>query len=414
MDLLSAQFELVTPMFLGGGNTKSENTPTIRPPSVKGAILFWWRMVRWGHLRKQWDEQTALTRLAEEESQLFGAAAKKGTTNGQSQVWIRVKSKNQSNGIGIDHLDKNPGLVYLLGQGLYPHNGNLQRSFIEGKHTFILSLIFNASVSKDQLDSVRQAVKAFGLLGGLGSRSRKGWGSVALTYLDNEPLVADEAGYCREVKNLFSAIQSPDALPPFTAIGKDSLCVITNDGKDPLKLLNEVGDRQQLYRSWGRKGKVGSNDALQVFKDDHDYVALIAKDCWKKLVQPQRATFGMPHNYYFSSTKTKVDISACDAAKKKELRRASPLFVHVHKLPSGDFLAVQTLLPAQFLPEKANLVFTKNKRNVYLPAGPVDWSVITDYLLNDKYQGTTKAVGQGFIHRKVLFNGKATAEKGAS
>jgi hypothetical protein len=48
---IEASFRIVTPMFIGG----ADQTPAdgIRPPSVKGALRFWWRALNWGRIREQ-------------------------------------------------------------------------------------------------------------------------------------------------------------------------------------------------------------------------------------------------------------------------------------------------------------------------------------------------------------------------
>ncbi len=51
MEKLEATFRIVTPMFIGG----ADQTPSdgIRPPSVKGALRFWWRALNWGRFWKE-------------------------------------------------------------------------------------------------------------------------------------------------------------------------------------------------------------------------------------------------------------------------------------------------------------------------------------------------------------------------
>ena len=46
MQIIEADYNIVTPMFIGGGD--KQEAPEIRPPSVKGALRFWWRALQWG------------------------------------------------------------------------------------------------------------------------------------------------------------------------------------------------------------------------------------------------------------------------------------------------------------------------------------------------------------------------------
>ena len=46
---ITASLEIVTPMFLGGAAT-TEVADAIRPPSIKGALRFWWRALNWSRV----------------------------------------------------------------------------------------------------------------------------------------------------------------------------------------------------------------------------------------------------------------------------------------------------------------------------------------------------------------------------
>ena len=64
---LTAEFKIVTPMFIGGADQSPSDG--IRPPSVKGALRFWWRALNWGKFREApgADDAAALRALHEEE-----------------------------------------------------------------------------------------------------------------------------------------------------------------------------------------------------------------------------------------------------------------------------------------------------------------------------------------------------------
>ncbi|MBK9462163.1 MAG: type III-B CRISPR module RAMP protein Cmr1 [Sphingobacteriales bacterium] len=46
MHTITFTCETITPMFLSGAN---QDVPELRPPSIKGALRFWWRAMN-GHL----------------------------------------------------------------------------------------------------------------------------------------------------------------------------------------------------------------------------------------------------------------------------------------------------------------------------------------------------------------------------
>ena len=44
---IEAEFTIVTPMFIGDANQEADD---VRPPSLKGALRFWWRALNWGRM----------------------------------------------------------------------------------------------------------------------------------------------------------------------------------------------------------------------------------------------------------------------------------------------------------------------------------------------------------------------------
>ena len=77
-------------MFLGGASPQ-ELADNIRPPSIKGALRFWWRALNWQRVyRGDSDAQkrSALNDLHQLEAELFGLAHD-GKTGGQSRLLLR-------------------------------------------------------------------------------------------------------------------------------------------------------------------------------------------------------------------------------------------------------------------------------------------------------------------------------------
>jgi len=214
-----------------------------------------------------------------------------------------------------------------------------------------------------------------GLFGGLGSRSRKGYGSFNLEELKlgeenlfKMPKDADDLRLM--IKSFFENynIAAYSGLPPYTAYSDLTRIDIIDKGSDPLRLLNSVGEAMQMYRSWGRGGKVNGKDSERNFKDDHDLVLEAIKT--KVDTHPRRVAFGLPHNYYFSSQQEKVDVKPA-----KLERRASPLFIHIQELANKQYAAVTTILPSDFLPSGERI-----KVNHSVVPQHVDFKVIHEFV----------------------------------
>jgi CRISPR-associated protein Cmr1 len=385
MQVIEADYNIVTPMFIGGAD--KTDTPDIRPPSIKGALRFWWRALQWGaclNLCNQ-NASAALKELHKQEAELFGAAVKE-EAYGQGKVLLKVKAGALRTSIkNTPNQPARPsGQAYLLGQGLYHHNQRDLRASITANQSFKVVLKLQDDVDAT---SLQNALLAFGLLGGLGSRARKGWGSVAikaLTYTNTEKQVEqiaiphNKATFKQCLSDLLS--KRPASLPPFTAFSQQTLIDISAESSNAEGLLTSIGAEMQMYRSYGQNQgnghRVNGMAAEQNFAVDHDLVYSFIQN--QAITQhPRRVVFGLPHNYFFSNGVGNADVNG-----ETFSRRASPLLIHIHQFPTGDCLAVQTLLPAQFLPVGERIQLKRNHRTTSIPCDIdwQDWQVITTYL----------------------------------
>jgi CRISPR-associated protein Cmr1 len=165
MHTITFTCEIITPMFLAGADGTTFELrfpPELRPPSFKGVLRFWWRAMH-GNM--------AIAVLKQEEAALFGGGGEKAR---RSPVMITIDSDHaiiQRNGdIGIDQ-QKQPGIGYLF----------YSTVFVQQRDCFKSGSEFAISFSSYSLKSLEGTVKAFACLvffGGLGSRSRRGAGSI--------------------------------------------------------------------------------------------------------------------------------------------------------------------------------------------------------------------------------------------
>lgn len=159
MKTITFTCETITPMFLSGADGQ---TPELRPPSIKGALRFWWRAMN-GHLE--------LKLLKEREAMIFGGTDEK---IGRSKVLIRSKNSPQ-----------NLGKAYML-----PHKETETRK--SNKPAFLPNSTFTLEIGlvkehiyyeKKEIMNIGKLIHLFTLvccLGGFGKRSRRGFGSVRI------------------------------------------------------------------------------------------------------------------------------------------------------------------------------------------------------------------------------------------
>ena len=407
--VLEAEFEIVTPMFLGGAEHEASR---IRGTAVKGALAFWWRALNFARFVKEQggDANKALEAMRTRERALFGSSQE-----GLGAFLLRVEERKdgkletieppaqlrmKSGGLEGDVIGV--GARYL-GYGIInafysrvtrKKEGELERNCFAAGQRFSLELAFRPNANAADIEEIIDALKLFGLLGGLGARMRRGWGSVALISLtaENLPEGVDAAwqapesreDYIARLKELFighPSLQQSGTDWLLTAFAKESqIHVGTNGGSNPLDVLNNLGNGFLRYRGW-RNGD-------RNFKDDHDWFKTDKGDPKSFRCPPKRTAFGLPHNYA-----KWLGVTAPDDAKtepKKEYdRRASPILFHIHKTQDGQCFYVVTYMPTRFMFIKSVAVRKNDaKRPVEYDFVKAGMPVIEAFLNNRKPDGS--------------------------
>ncbi len=383
MKTLTATYRIVTPMFIGDAEQKAVD---VRPPSFKGALRFWWRALQWRKIRKDYQtDAEALRELHKQEAALFGLAAREENgkqVGGQGKFLLSVNPANLSataKDTVHPRFSKKDAARYL-GYGVMEafasrerntQAGQLTRACLNENQDFTMKMRF-----RDEIDaSLQDALIALGLLGGLGSRSRHGMGSISLLNLgvvnEKEQLEAlwtapdSKSGYQDMLRELFKDACLLPGLPPYSAFSAESRVDILTQANNPYDVLQDFARPMLMYRSWGKNEKVLDQPREEHFKSDHD---------WSKRTlsatgfHPRRVVFGLPHNY---GKKLHEQV-----APEKHGRRASPLLFHVQRISENEFLGISILLKSVFLPPTEKI----NAGDALVPQ-KIEWSVITtDFL----------------------------------
>lgn len=378
-NVIEAKFRIVTPMFLGGADQQAED---IRPSSVKGMLRFWWRALHWSKFRHASnDDAGALKALHEEEARLFGSAANKDG-GGQGLFLLSVApsqpKKLVQGEVHPDLCSDGMAAARYLGYGLMAafrsqvkgtQAAQLDRDCIQHNQAFTIKLKFRTQPDA----SIINALKTLGILGGMGSRSRHGYGSLALQEMrldgkDIWTMPTSSEAYQAEIQNLFSGASLVTQQPPFSAFSKLARIDLVNQGKDAFAVLNNFGKAMLMYRSAGKGGKVLGVDSEKRFQADHDWYRVKKEPSF----HPHRVVFGLPHNYDSKNKYHQVN------AEKHE-RRASPLLFHVHQIGT-QFFGVSVLLNSVFLGKDEHGNAEKINAGGKLVDQKIEWSVLTDFI----------------------------------
>ena len=403
-------YRIVTPMFLGGEKQQADATQ-FRNASFKGALRFWWRALNWGRcLQAAPQPMAALKELHQREGDLFGLASD-GKNSRQSRV--QIQSDLQGAALKLPVTAPTPKksdkpleeVSYLLGQGLFHYEKGVTRPYLEGGNLTI-RLNFKPGMAEADIQSVEQAAIALGLFGGLGSRARKGLGSLALHKLERQGQPVREFDTVDEIKAFIKtlikeSVFSAPADAPLSAFTQATRIDVSATADKALDALVAIGNELQMYRSFGKDGKVNGQTARRNFVADHDNVLAAIQGVRLERL-PERAVFGLPHNYRFSTVKqgpkdfALTAINPSPTGRDSDGRRASPLLVHIHPLQEGKFVAIQTLLPEIFLPQGVGLSVKVGGRAASAPQDTtVNYVHITDYLDGFASKKTLKAPDHG-------------------
>ncbi|GAK61609.1 hypothetical cytosolic protein [Candidatus Vecturithrix granuli] len=212
--------QTVTPMFMAGADGQHFE---LRPPSLKGDLRFWWRAYYWGKNART----VTIDEIRTEEGKIFGTTENGGCKSGFAlkishpqlnptmskfpKHDIQVVSRGRSFPINI--------LEYLA-YGTYEYQrgqGNVfSRQYLPPGHEMTVTLLPRQEVNENDI------VKSFYFLvmfGGLGSKSRNGFGSIAIKNSDMFKRYGLPESF--PDKQFFTMnLSNNHHLPPFTAFSK--------------------------------------------------------------------------------------------------------------------------------------------------------------------------------------------------
>ena len=181
MKKISFEIETITPMFLAGAD---QSKAELRAASIKGLLRFWWRALQ---------AEPDLESLKERESKIFGSAGEKSgsgssfsmrivyngdlkrTTANLPKHNITVTSKSRGRSFPVNILE-------YLAYGPCTYDKKKKRNVIVREyvlHGFRFT-IHMTILRTEFISEILKAIYIFDLFGGLGSKSRNGFGSFCI------------------------------------------------------------------------------------------------------------------------------------------------------------------------------------------------------------------------------------------
>jgi CRISPR-associated protein Cmr1 len=299
MQSITFECEVITPMFLAGADGI---TPELRPPSIKGALRFWWRALN-GYL--------PLGELKKMEAVIFGSTEKRSSIVIKPCIIKNIEEVQISNtphhNRNYCHKDNNN--CNFGSNGNYCFKSKKRKARL---YKFELNIIFNPTIITEYL--VKTLIINTFLFGGIGNRSRRGFGSVSVSRI--------------KIGNG----EWEDYSVPITLTEIKELLLDDNFQLDNDKIISQnfIGDYPYIKE-------------IQVGKSYKNYQSLLED------IGLQSHNFNGYEDYHLGFAKKIPNPNNKKEKNKKEMRRmASPIYVSVFKDSEGKFYPIVTTLNTVF------------------------------------------------------------------
>lgn len=391
---LDVTFEVVTPAYAGGADRSQ--TDGLRPPTLKSLFRFWWRAMH--------PELTG-RHLFDEEAKIFGSTvsgqglrviplADPTPTGGERQrtdlrvtnAWEAYMAYGPVTRRNVGGQTGNYTNMERVSAGSYARPFSLRWRNDPAMHSDILCTLWLTST-----------------FGSVGSRGRRGWGSVSVGLSDTDQWpeglqdLTKSTGQAdvtdRINQSLNTLFSSRSGLPARTAVAHSAFTRETRVVVGPAKATWEDAfqsaasvlqtQRQKLGRTFVPAGRPPVTPGA-----DHDLIYDYAKRTIAVADPPLRAAFGLPHPYFLRGMPggdAQKRFSVTTMAGGNEGRRNSPVIVKILKIaPSPQqtrFLPIVLWLNSMFLPAGHDVYFVRGDGSGNSKMNAVrDFSAISELL----------------------------------
>lgn len=331
-DTVSLDVELITPLFGGGVMTKKvDEICWLRGSEVKASLRFWWRALYGHHYESPKDLHTA-------ESKLFGSA--KGSEGETSPVAVVVKVMKEITPMRLAFPagDARVGTYFPGAEGM----GGQEETMLGAPGAKAsLMLVFRKELPIPERQEIQQALVAWLVFGGTGSRTRRGAGALAPT----DPKQAMNVGYPVTAEALDAFLLQLASPKPFKGeffcLANGAKVIRTKDGLAAQRIHEALMDHWRSFRqnrrhpdNWQGKGPWGQSlwpegDVVRretKMEFDNHGPHPDQKD------QAPRALLGLPIVIHFKSQKKGEDFQILNEASD---RYASPIWLGIARVWSG-------------------------------------------------------------------------------
>lgn len=354
VDLPSVTFacETVTPLFLGGADPRGE--PELRAPSLRGAMRYWFRALL---------GEPDPTKLSLREAKVFGGpqheraepqrasplrVAVRWVQEPPIKKWGPPQWPPDTGGTGRNQVN---GLVYL-GFAFRATGG---RDAQPARQAIDAGWRFTVELSARDAGVLRQACAAWWVLchvGGLGSRTRRGFGTIRVLAVNGAAALGDG------LPPMPLAARTPQALAAALSEGLRVAAAALGAGA-PMPRPSYTTLRQgaavacvlgHAWPSWHAALRDVGELMARIRRGMQPTMSTVLKPPSGQQLTFERPAFGLPIVYYNPQTRQSVTLEADSIS-----RRASPLIIRPLRLADGQYAVLLVGSGAVFWPQHARL-----------------------------------------------------------
>jgi CRISPR-associated protein Cmr1 len=330
------KYKLITPLFGGGVRPRENDTSKlIRETSVRGQLRFWWRAMR---------GTGSIAEMKKREDAIFGSG---GENAQQSKVLVVVNVNNRgasekifdTGGKNPKPLDKWKQVAYAA-FALQPTNEDPQQKEIRVGVEFTLEISFPQNLK----DDIEAALWAWETFGGIGGRTRRGFGALELLEATENGKSIDIRKYNtatveQQIKDDLQKHLSPNKnadtnqFPRLSATVSFKTKAAANATEawkyaiEKLKNFRQVRDIDPQTKR-PHRNKWSEPDELRRIFLKHKRGARLKHEPIRNINKFPRAEFGLPIVFHFQRDEgIEKDFTLQGAKSEKIERLASPLIL---------------------------------------------------------------------------------------
>jgi CRISPR-associated protein Cmr1 len=373
------EYQLITPLY-GGGVAPAEADPitVIRGSEIRGHLRFWWRACRNGKPEFDGDH----TRLKKAEDEIWGKAYGKDDepVPQYKTVQIEVKVDNPGTLTKLFTIEnkrgKNqpkslygPGIGYVAFP-LQPSQEELKRPNPDVKDVRTdVAFTLTISFPVEQKDEIEAALWAWETFGGIGARTRRGFGALHLLRVNGEdntdlppPDVQQAAVWLKRKRNqLIVNGKYPPGMPHLSPSAHIRITSLSQNGFEAWRTLaKKLHSFRQIPDGRSGRSYWPEAEAIREITGKRD-------DKYPKLPHPKkfpRAAFGLPIIFHFREADADdPDDTTLQGAKEGKERLASPLILRPLACKGGKAVGIAVLLQGtQVIASDLQLVHKETKK----------------------------------------------------